>query len=197
MVYAEGCTPDDEWIGGDDFGEVFDLPEIRDTDTGLTITLTEKSMTIRVTGPTPPQAAPENPPGTPKITAALLEAFKRDVETILATIGEKHGVTVKFGKGTYTALNATLKLEVGAGVGENAVSKDRAYLLTNFAVLGLTRAQLDQPFKVGSTTYVLDGYRPRAAKPYIVRKPGVAEGRWILDEATVRRCLLAPQLVGN
>ena len=79
MVYAEGCTPDDEWIGGDDFGEVFDLPEIRDTDTGLTITLTEKSMTIRVTGPTPPQAAPENPPGTPKITAALLEALRHDL----------------------------------------------------------------------------------------------------------------------
>ena len=50
------------------------------------------------------------------ISKNLLESIEKDLENALKEASEKHGVELRFGGGTFTEVDATLKLKVTSGV---------------------------------------------------------------------------------
>ena len=106
-----------------------------------------------------------------EITKDLLRALRVDVDAALAPIGKKHGVVLKLGRGTFSALNATFKLEVDSiGDGGEVVTKELANLREMHRILGLEEAHLSQVFAMGGKNFTLAGYKNTGgAKPFLIR----------------------------
>lgn len=105
------------------------------------------------------------------ITKDLLKALRIDADAALAAVGAKHGVSLRLGNGTFTALNATFKLEVATlGEGGEVIDKSVAYLRQNLTLLGLKEEHLNQVFTLGKQSFTLRGYKNTATlKPFVIR----------------------------
>lgn len=124
-----------------------------------------------------------------QITPALLDLIRVDLKAALEAVGQKHGVQLQLGRGSYTQLNATLKLEINA-IGEDGVVTKEAGDLKRYAnMLGLTNEHLTQVFKLGNESYVLSGYRAKAsAKPFLVKRLSDSK-EFIVSEPTIKQAL--------
>lgn len=106
------------------------------------------------------------------ITKQLLVALRADLDALLPAIAQKHGVSIQFGRGTFTSTNATLKLEIAAtSVANTGLDAYEYALKQNAASYGLTDAHLNQVFKIGRDSYVLSGYdSKKRTKCFIIKR---------------------------
>lgn len=105
------------------------------------------------------------------ITPEFLRLLRIDANAALAAVGKKHGVMLQLGRGTYSALNATFKLEVQPiGEGGEVITKELANLRQMHRILGLEEAHLTQVFALSGKNFTLAGYKNTGgAKPFLVR----------------------------
>jgi hypothetical protein len=105
------------------------------------------------------------------ITKDLMRAIRIDVNSALVAVGQKHGVVLTLGNGTFTADNAHFKLNVAAVSSDgNVITKEAADLKLYQRTLGLTDAQLTQVFTLAGKAHVLCGFRRHATtNPFLIK----------------------------
>jgi len=99
------------------------------------------------------------------ITPTLLNSIRADVEEALDAIAEKHGVTITTGRATYTAQNATMKLEIAAIARDGTVQTKEAVDFAAYAFrYGLSPDDLGKEFRYAGETFEIIGLKTRATK---------------------------------
>lgn len=113
-----------------------------------------------------------------KFTPKVCDVLGTEIESALQAIAEKYGVQIKRGRGSYTASNFTMKVEV-ATVGEGGQAQTREYdaLVQMLPVLdvGVSVADLGATFTHPRAPgpFKIVGYRTRAPKkPFILEVEG-------------------------
>jgi len=95
----------------------------------------------------------------------LLSQIQADIAAQFAAIGAKYGVKIKFGRGTYSPTNATLKLEIATiGAAGEVNSKEAAAFKMYASSYGLAPDDLGKTFKTFNGDYIIRGARPKAWK---------------------------------
>lgn len=105
------------------------------------------------------------------ITPKTLKLIENDIATSFAAIGKKHGVHIKFGSGSYSATNATVKLEIATIAASGEVITKEASAFKNYAKsYGLDPSDFGKKFTTGSDTYEICGLKTKAYKMPILGK---------------------------
>lgn len=104
------------------------------------------------------------------ISSKMLDTIKYELEQVLPEIGERLGVFIKVGSGTY-GVCGSLKLEVASISGTGEIeSKERIAFKQLANSYGLTDTDLDKTFVQNGKTYTIVGLRPKAYKMPILAK---------------------------
>jgi hypothetical protein len=97
------------------------------------------------------------------ITPKFLESLRAELAPLFKQVGDKHGVQITLGRGSYNPANATFKLEVAAMSTDGVVQSKESEDFKQMARLyGLQPEDLNQPFYGGRGEYVLVGLNTKA-----------------------------------
>lgn len=107
-----------------------------------------------------------------EITRDLIKNIRGDIDEALKVVGEKYGVKLSTGNASFTAGNATMKLEIAAIVeGGKVISKEVEDFNLYCRRYGMTSDHLGKTFKAwNGIEYTIIGCRPRASKSPIIAK---------------------------
>jgi hypothetical protein len=111
-----------------------------------------------------------------KITAfdrKNLQALRTDIDAALKAVGDKHGISLKLGRGTFSAETATFKLELGTVSDTGVVVTKEAQDFKTYALMfGLKPEHLGQSFKdFDGHSYKVVGLKVRSPKfPVLVER---------------------------
>lgn len=129
-----------------------------------------------------------------KIDRDVCRDIRSELDTELASIGERLGVSLRVGGCRYSNDSATFKLEVEL-LSETGrpISKEETYLNQNHEFLGIPKDWLGAKLKDPMTgkLYYLRGYKPRAPKrPFIIE---TVDGfnQFITTEKAIKRFSIA------
>lgn len=129
------------------------------------------------------------------IDKTLLQNLRPEIDRALADLAKKYGIQIRTGSATFTADNATFKLEVNRLAEDSeVVTKELSDLKLYLKILGLTEQHLTQVFKLPSGRQVtLAGYRRKArTQPFLIKD--IADGKiYLAREDMVYRGLGLPQ----
>lgn len=130
------------------------------------------------------------------ITKDLLRALRIDLDAALVSVGQKHGITIKAGNARFSAETATFKLDIATLQNGQAIDIELLALKQVLGQYGLTEVHVNQVFKLGTHSFTLAGYRPRArAKPFLIKRLD-NDKSYIIDESALKRALgVAPKSV--
>ena len=111
------------------------------------------------------------------IDSAALTLIRRALEPALKELGEKHGVTIAVGRGSYGGETGTLKLEL-ATLGENGeVESPAAKEFKAYAdIFGLKATDLGRRFVSKGNEFVISGLKPRN-RTYPIIATRVSDGK--------------------
>ena len=111
------------------------------------------------------------------IDSPALTMIRRALEPALRELGEKHGITIAVGRGSYGGETGTLKLEL-ATLGENGEVESPAAkdFKAHAELFGLKATDLGRRFVSNGSEFVISGLKPRNRKyPIIATK--VSDGK--------------------
>jgi len=101
--------------------------------------------------------------------APTLRALRPEIDTALAPLGERHGITLRTGNGSYSGATAHFKLELAViGDDGNAVSKEVEAFNKLHSMFGLEQGDLGLEFVSGRERFRLTGIAPGRTKYPIV-----------------------------
>lgn len=129
-----------------------------------------------------------------KIDRNVCKDIRSELDSELASIGERLGVSLRLGGGSFSSDSATFKLEVEL-LSETGrpISKEETYLNQNHEFLGIPKDWLGAKLKDPMTgkLYYLRGYKSRAPKrPFIIE---TVDGfnQFITTEKAIKRFSVA------
>lgn len=129
-----------------------------------------------------------------KIDRNVCKDIRSELDSELASIGERLGLSLRMGGGSFSSDSATFKLEVEL-LSETGrpISKEETYLNQNHEFLGIPKDWLGAKLKDPRTgkLYYLRGYKSRAPKrPFIIE---TVDGfnQFITTEKAIKRFSLA------
>ena len=129
-----------------------------------------------------------------KIDRNVCKDIRSELDSELASIGERLGLSLRMGGGSFSSDSATFKLEVEL-LSETGrpISKEERYLNENHELLGIPKDWLGAKLKDPMTgnLYYLRGYKPRAPKrPFIIE---TVDGfnQFITTEQAIKRFSIA------
>lgn len=129
-----------------------------------------------------------------KIDRDVCKDIRSELDSELASIGERLGLSLRMGGGSFSSDSATFKLEVEL-LSETGrpISKEETYLNQNHEFLGIPKDWLGAKLKDPRTgkLYYLRGYKSRAPKrPFIIE---TVDGfnQFITTEKAIKRFSLA------
>lgn len=131
------------------------------------------------------------------ISKDFLRLLRVDIDAALAAVGAKHGLKMNAGTCRFTETTATFKLEV-ATIGENGevASKEHDALISLRIALGLTEANMNQVFKIGTASFTLHGYdSKKRSKPFLIKRLDNGKN-YVIDSATLAKALGNPEVRG-
>ena len=107
-----------------------------------------------------------------KIDRNVCKNIRSELDSVLPSIGEKLGVSLRLGGGSFSSDSATFKLEVEL-LSETGrpISKEETYLNQNHEFLGIPKDWLGAKLKdpTDGKLYYLRGYKARSPKrPFII-----------------------------
>jgi hypothetical protein len=98
----------------------------------------------------------------PDISRQALQAIAADIETALAAVAKKHGVSIKRGHGVYGS-QASLKLEILPIAADGTVITAEAEHFKSAAKYwGLSADDLGRRFRSNGRVFTITGLRPKA-----------------------------------
>lgn len=129
---------------------------------------------------------------TKEITPALMKVLRTELDAALLILAQKHGVTMKCGNGTYSAMTAALKVEIAVGeAGTSPALVKAAEQFKHLATMYELQADwLNKSFKRhnGSTATII-GLMPKRSKfPVLVQQ---GEKQVLLTTGEVIACMNA------
>jgi len=133
-----------------------------------------------------------------KIDRNVCKDIRAELDTELASIGERLGLSLRMGGGSFSSDSATFKLEVELlSATGRPISKEERYLNENHELLGIPKEWLGAKFKDPKTgqLYHLRGYKVRAPKrPFIIE---TVDGfnQFVTTEAGIQR--FVPVVIGG
>ena len=129
-----------------------------------------------------------------KIDRDFCKDIRSELDSVLASIGEKLGVSLRMGGGSFSSDSATFKLEVEL-LSETGrpISKEETYLNDNHELLGIPKDWLGAKLKDprDGKLYYLRGYKARSPKrPFIIE---TVDGfnKYVTTESGIKRFSLA------
>ena len=129
-----------------------------------------------------------------KIDRDLCKDIRSELDSVLASIGEKLGVSLRMGGGSFSSDSATFKLEVEL-LSETGrpISKEETYLNDNHELLGIPKDWLGAKLKDprDGKLYYLRGYKARSPKrPFIIE---TVDGfnKYVTTESGIKRFSIA------
>jgi hypothetical protein len=110
-----------------------------------------------------------------KITLAPL---RQDIETVIAGVGQKYGISIKVGGCRYSPENATFKLELATIANDGTVATREAKDFTEYAELfGLKPEQLGTTIQFRGESYVVRGLAVKSRRfPVLTQR--VSDGKF-------------------
>jgi hypothetical protein len=104
-------------------------------------------------------------------TPSVLKDLRDDINAALESVGAKYNVKLTAGNVSYTADNATFKLQA-ASISESGdvLTKEASDFKVFAASYGLKPEDLGKPFTTGTGTYTIVGLRSRSYKMPIIGK---------------------------
>jgi len=129
-----------------------------------------------------------------KIDRNVCKDIRSELDTELASIGERLGLSLRMGGGSFSSDSATFKLEVELlSATGRPISKEERYLNENHELLGIPKEWLGAKLKDPRTgkLYYLRGYKSRAPKrPFIIE---TVDGfnQFITTEKAIKRFSIA------
>lgn len=101
-----------------------------------------------------------------EITREVLRQVRDDMNKAFAAIGEKHGLLLECGRGTFTSSTATLKVEMAIGTGSEGGEHAKAEADWNRLAesFGFDVQWLGKSFRSGTETWTILGLRPSRVK---------------------------------
>ena len=133
-----------------------------------------------------------------KIDRDVCKDIRSELEPELASIGERLGVSLRLGRGSFSSDSATFKLEVELlSATGRPISKEEIYLKENHELLGIPKEWLGAKLKdpTDGKLYYLRGYKVRSPKrPFIIE---TVDGfnKYVTTEAGIKR--LVPVVIGG
>lgn len=120
-----------------------------------------------------------------------MKLLRNELDALLKTFGEKHGITADLGKGRYAGPYGSFELKLAVkGADGTAKTKEMTALEQLHKCYGLTAEDIKKPFKgMNGHTYTLVGLVPRSPKfPFLGRceEDGVT---YKLTEQFVKICM--------
>jgi len=102
-----------------------------------------------------------------------LTVIRSDVDAALASVAEKHGISIKVDNCTYVGANATFKLELACLADDGSVLTKEAEDFKHYApMFGLAPEHLGSAVTIDGVRYTVAGLRQRAPKRPIVLAHG-------------------------
>ncbi len=127
-----------------------------------------------------------------KIDRDVCKDIRSELDSVLASIGEKLGVSLRMGGGSFSSDSATFKLEVEL-LSETGrpISKEETSLNQNHEFLGIPKEWLGAKLKDPQTgkIYYLRGYKVRSRKRPFLIDDGL--NQYVTTEANIKRFSLA------
>lgn len=126
----------------------------------------------------------------PVINATAIKILRVEIDAALVSIGEKYGVTIKCGNGSYDGMNSG-SLKVGISLkGENGedVGREGHEFTTYAKMMGMEPGWLGQEFDHGGTPLTIIGYKPKATKNNVIVKSRQG-ARYVVPHTAVIRAM--------
>ena len=129
-----------------------------------------------------------------KIDRDVCKDIRSELDSVLASIGEKLGVSLRMGGGSFSSDSATFKLEVEL-LSETGrpISKEETYLNQNHEFLGIPKDWLGAKLKDprDGKLYYLRGYKARSPKRPIIIETVDGFNKYVTTESGIKRFSLA------
>jgi hypothetical protein len=133
-----------------------------------------------------------------KIDRNVCKDIRSELDTELASIGERLGISLRAGRCSYSNDSATFKLEVELlSATGRPISKEERYLNENHELLGIPKEWLGAKLKDPKTgqLYHLRGYKVRSPKrPFIIETVDGFD-TFVTTEAGIKR--FVPVVIGG
>ena len=129
-----------------------------------------------------------------KIDRDVCKDIRSELDTELASIGERLGLSLRMGGCRYSNDSATFKLEVELlSEAGRPISKEETYLNQNHEFLGIPKDWLGAKLKdpIDGRLYYLRGYKARSPKrPFLIESVN-GSNKYVTTERSIKRFSIA------
>ena len=133
-----------------------------------------------------------------KIDRNVCKDIRAELDTELASIGERLGLSLRMGGGSFSSDSATFKLEVELlSATGRPISKEERYLNENHELLGIPKEWLGAKLKdpKDGKLYHLRGYKVRSPKRPFVIETIDGSNKYVTTESGIQR--FVPVVIGG
>lgn len=100
------------------------------------------------------------------LDSAKVRALAEDIQNALKEVGDKHGVQIETGRGTYNS--SSLKIQLHCNVGDSKTEAEKTQFNIFAPRFGFKPEDYKRSFTVDNKTYQLVGFAPRSRKYQLV-----------------------------